>query len=195
MVNLSLIRKKMKSRCKITVYCENRHRREDRERHNKECNISLEENTPASNNVAIDMSELSMATKKVPYKMVQVKGKGRGLVATRTLELGDLVFSERAFLKISSESKSFCHLDTKVKEKLMNLSCPEDARLEKFEANKILKMKFEANHIVVMHGGEKTGDSAVFEMMSMINHSCIPNVAWFSDNEDNTRKEVRVFFF
>ena len=180
----------MKSRCKITVYCENRHRRKDRERHNKECNISPEKNMPASNNVAMDMQDLTLTAKKAPYKLVQVEGKGRGLVATRTLELGELVFSERSFLKISSESKSFCHLDTKVKEKLMNLSCPEDARLEKFEANKILKMKFEANHIVVMHGGEKTGDSAVFEMMSMINHSCIPNVAWFSDNEDNTRKEV-----
>ena len=32
----------------------------------------------------------------------------------------------------------------------------------------------------------------VFETISMINHSCMPNVVWFPEEADQTRKEVRV---
>ena len=158
-------------------------------------------------NLAMGLTE-KMPSKEMPevtpapYKLLQVEGKGRGLVATRTLEVGELVLSEKAFLKIPSRdviSKSFCHLDADVEAKLMNLSCPADAMLEKLSQesilenmSKILLRKFGANRMEVLSGGGATGDSVVFETMSMINHSCMPNVAWFTEEEDDTRKEVRV---
>ena len=76
-------------------------------------------------------SEQALKTsEKVPYKVEEVKGKGRGLVATRTLEIGDLVLSEQFFLKLSdsssSRSSSFSNLDAEVQAKLMNLSSPAD---------------------------------------------------------------------
>ena len=74
---------------------------------------------------------------EVAYKLVQFEGKGRGLVATRTLEVGELVLSERAFLKISFKSKitSFPRLiefEPEIRAKLMNLSCPADSSLKDF---------------------------------------------------------------
>ena len=158
-------------------------------------------------NLAMGLTE-KMPSKEMPevtpapYKLLQVEGKGRGLVATRTLEVGELVLSEKAFLKIPSRdviSKSFCHLDADVEAKLMNLSCPADAMFEKLSQekmlenmSKILLRKFGANRMEVLSGGGATGDSVVFETMSMINHSCIPNVVWLTEEVDKTRKEVRV---
>ena len=55
----------------------------------------------------------------------------------------------------------------------------------------VLQMKFLTNCISVNPDNGKPADSAVFETISMINHSCIPNVAWFTESEDWTRKEVR----
>ena len=46
-----------------------------------------------------------------------------------------------------------------------------------------------ANRISI---GNKSNESAVFEVISMINHSCKPNVAWFTKEEDKMQKEVRV---
>ena len=37
------------------------------------------------------------------YKLVKIEGKGRGLVSTRNLEVGDLVVSEKAFLKLPDQ--------------------------------------------------------------------------------------------
>ena len=176
------------SRCKVAVYCENRHRREDKERHNQLCNILPPQN---SSKAALEPSQL-----EVPYKLVQIEGKGRGLVATRTLEVGELVLSERAFLKISFKSKitSFFRLiefEPEIRAKLMNLSCPADSSLKDFDDNQILQRKFEAN-CIAMHTGVENDVSLVFEMISMINHSCMPNVVWFPEDADKERKEVRV---
>ena len=125
--------------------------------------------------------------------MAQIKGKGRDLVATRTLEVGELVFSEKAFLKMPSKSplgfynSVFSRLKPDIRAKLMNLSCPEDTK-QGLEDNQILLMKFQANCFEV----ENEGEAAVFELMSMINHSCKSNVVSFTEEADKTRREVRV---
>ena len=142
------------------------------------------------------MDILSQVGGEAAYKVMEIAGKGRGLVASRTLEIGELVVSERLFLKLSSGSEydlsSFCHLDTKVQEKLTNLSCPSRLRDSETTPAEILQMKFLTNCIYVNPDNEKSAGSAVFETISMINHSCIPNVAWFMEEDDATRKEVRV---
>ena len=151
-------------RCKIAVYCENRHRREDRERHEKLRNIPPEKTPPKV--------ELSQLAEEVPYKLVEIEGKGRGLVAT----LG--------FFK-----SLFSHLEPDIRAKLMNISCPADSRLKDLDDDQILQMKFEANCIAMAGSGS---ESVVFEMISMINHSCMPNVIWFPEEADETRKAYRL---
>ena len=80
---------------------------------------------------------------EVPFQVVQIEGKGRGLVATRTLEIGELVLSEKAFLKISPKSNTAlflnlaCTAEPDIRSKLMNLSC--SVKLEDLgDENKVL---------------------------------------------------------
>ena len=125
------------------------------------------------------------------YKLVEIEGKGRGLVATRNLEVGDLVVSEKAFLKLPDQLLPRPSYETMLqpdlRAKLMKLFSPVDAILE--DESQILCFKFMANRISI---GNKSNESAVFEVISMINHSCKPNVAWFTKEEDEMQKEVRV---
>ena len=58
------------------------------------------------------------------------------------------------------------------------------------DQNQILLMKFQANCFEL--DGEDEDKAAVFEMLSMINHSCKSNVMWFTEEADKTRREVRV---
>ena len=39
----------------------------------------------------LEVTQTADEVTEAPYKLVQVEGKGRGLVATRTLEVGELV--------------------------------------------------------------------------------------------------------
>ena len=105
--------------------------------------------------------------------MVEIKGKGRGLVATRSLEIGQLVLSEKAFLKVPHRfyKSFFSCLEPDIQAKLMNLFCPVDTGQDEIL---LMIKKFNANAIAL------DGFSVVFEMMSMFNLSCMPNVAWFS---------------
>ena len=155
-----------------------------------------ESNIPLENLTSKFVMERSQVAVEAAYKVMEIGGKGRGLVASRTLEIGELVVSEQMFLKLSSGSEydfsSFCHRNAEVQEKLMNLSCPSGFKDSEASTAEILQMKFLTNCISVNPDNEEAADSAVFETISMINHSCVPNVAWFTEEEDATRKEVRV---
>ena len=186
------------SRCKIAKYCENRHRREDKERHSLECAVSqMAIKEPPVSEVEKEASKesekASKTSEKVPYKVEEVEGKGRGLVATRTLEIGDLVLSEQFFLKLSkgssSTTSSFSNLDAGVQAKLINLSSPAD-RYPLLHTHQLLQEKF-FNNAVAFDKNEPDA-VAVFETLSLINHSCKPNVVWLQTEEDKTRMEVRV---
>ena len=163
--------------------------------------------------VVMELSQLALGrsqlAEEAPYKLVELEGKGRGLVATRPLEIGELVLSEKAFLKtpLDTDMGSFLGLieaEPDIRAKLMNLSCSADAELggrirqKGFEGlrgqDQMLLKKFWANCISVksISVDGNAQESAVFEMISMINHSCMPNVIWFPEEADETRKEVRV---
>ena len=141
----------------------------------------------------MESEQASKTSEKVPYKVEEVEGKGRGLVATRTLEIGDLVLSEQFFLKLSkgssSRTSSFSNLDAGVQAKLMNLSSPADQHPPPY-FHQLLQKKFLANAVAA--GVDGADSSAVFETLSLINHSCSPNVIWLQTEEDKTRMEVRV---
>ena len=129
---------------------------------------------------------------------MDIEGKGRGLVAAKDLEVGDLVFEEKAFLKLPAEAPwafykaAFSQLEPELESKLMNLFPIDDASLNNLDRNQILLRKFNANAFQVEDEAASVQEGAVFEMASMINHSCESNVMWFADEVDKTRVEVRV---
>ena len=126
------------------------------------------------------------------YEIIKVPGKGRGLVATRILEVGDLVFSEKTFLKLDNslakDVSVFENLSPAVKEKLGRLSHPGGDLDQDPHSSLSLQKKFRINRIDVPEGSRF---SAVFEDISMINHSCVPNVFWFWKDDEETL-EIRV---
>ena len=130
--------------------------------------------------------------KEKAYEIIKVPGKGRGVVATRILEVGDLVFSEKTFLKLDNslakDVSVFENLGPLVKEKLRRLSHPGGDMDQDPHNSLSLQKKFRINRIDVPEGSRF---SAVFEDISMINHSCVPNVFWFWKDDEETL-EIRV---
>ena len=130
------------------MYCENKHRKQDRERHDEICNKTQSEEI-STKNVTLAMSQLGL---EAPYKLVEIEGKGRGLVATRTLEIGELVISEKAFLIATKWDIAFrlLNAEPEIHTKLMNLSsCPAEAMPMPMlpENVQILLRKFNSNSI------------------------------------------------
>ena len=135
-----------------------------------------------------------------PYRVVEVDGKGRGLLATRELEVGELVMSEKPLVMVQGQptvAKIRRMLD-KVKKlpkekrlKIMALTDPgeEDRTFDNLhlDPNGLrVARRFNAN----CHGvGEHA--TALYENISIINHSCSPNVFWV-DGRDGVSLEVRV---
>ena len=115
----------------------------------------------------------------------------------RDLEVGDLVFKEKAFLKLPANATkafyeaAFSSLEPEFQSQLMNLFPVDDANLNNLDKNQILLRKFNANCFEVEDKAAPVQE-AVFEMLSMINHSCESNVMWFAEEVDKTRIEVRV---
>jgi len=147
---------------------------------------------------------------KLSYKVSDVgDGKGRGLVATRTIETGEVIVIEEPLLVVYSTEnedilEELTNSSSEVKAGIMSLSdlgdldfgCAnffssltlEDQHPD-IKMLEVLMRKFRAN----MHSapGESEDDScAIYETICLINHSCSPN-AICVDHEDGERFEVR----
>jgi len=144
------------------------------------------------------------------YKVLDVgDGKGRGLVATRTIEAGEVIVIEEPLLVVYSTDnedilEELVNSSEEVKARIMSLSDLGDLdfgcanffssiTLENQHPDmkmlEVLMRKFRAN----MHSapGEAEDDiCAVYDTICLINHSCSPN-ALCVDHEDGERFEVR----
>jgi len=143
-----------------------------------------------------------------PFKMFLDENRGRGLKATRTLNLGDLVISEIPLLVLKPKEtggnlfkKKFASMDSISRQTILNLHDPgEQSSADNFyntgedsEYRRALRI-FTANSIKVCEVPElcPVQEGALYETISLLNHSCNPNVTWSWDNKDLRRKEVRV---
>jgi len=152
------------SRCQAIAYCGVAHQRADWRRHREEC------------------------TPPPAYRVAEVEGKGRGLVATRTLEVGDLVISEKPLLKMPDP---YTDVTSTIEDYLLN----EFGKLSEALKARVLDMragvygqdvlgKFTNNALIVEGMG-----TALYDNIAYMNHSCSPNV--FVTEEET--KKVRVF--
>ena len=136
----------------------------------------------------------------VPVMIKDIEGKGRGLVASKNFQMGDLILKERAvatirskgseagpeilsqFNKMTSDERSdFCDLTNGHMDDIQGRS-DLDRHLSEVTS------KFN-NNAVFSGSGNETG--SLFLTYALINHCCSPNVFMDLTYGDETRGEVR----
>ena len=122
----------------------------------------------------------------------RLRARDEVLWQPRTLRLEILSSRKRLFATEAFYEAAFSSLGPELQSKLMNLFPVDDANLNNLDKNQILLRKFNANCFETEDKAAPVQEAAVFEMLSMINHSCESNVMWFADEVDKTRIEVRV---
>ena len=137
---------------------------------------------------------------KSSFEIVDVIGKGKGMVATRLIPAGSLILSESPILvsdiitgvhEMSSHWKILCdtvsNLETKKKNQFLSLhnARPDLQLLGLFGSNSITIPKLGSDS--TEPGRPK---AAIFPTLSRINHSCSPNVVW-SWNKQRNKEEMR----
>ncbi|KAL8287414.1 hypothetical protein RQP46_003272 [Phenoliferia psychrophenolica] len=129
------------------------------------------------------MLYLSVSTLAPPFKLVDVPGKGRGLLATNAIARGERILAEAPLLRYS-ETISPSQLASAISK----LSSPDQAAFAALHnAHPHLP---QAIGIIRTNGLEVNDtEGGVFTFGSRFNHSCAPNVSHHWDE----RRQVQVF--
>ena len=123
----------------------------------------------------------------VPVVIVEIQGKGRGLVASKDFKMGDLIIRDKAAVTIADGTPPI-HYGLQIKRQLENLSEEERGEFYKLTRNNVLKPALEtdigiqffteiaifANNQIEGHGADK----CLFISLSLLNHSCASNASW-----------------
>ena len=170
------------SRCRVTFYCSRPCSEGNWGSHKKECR-RLEREARSG------------------FRVQDMPGKGRGLVASRALQPGHVLLTEKPLLVASDKDSQLdvLHeidkLSPEERMLVLGLHDPgsdgwDSSEVTDEEQRKILRI-FVANRIGCSSASE---DSGLYANISLINHSCSPNVCWSWLREDpgKTVKQVRV---
>lgn len=145
------------ARCQRTFYCSKEHQRVHWKTHKKTCNSAVVKNAE------------DVRTEDFPVKVVEIDGRGLGVVATRNIKCGELIIKEKPLIDTSG-----LHSDLKSdqQEKIMAL---HDA-FEEITGKKSVYGCFKTNALA---RGNNSDDSVLCDIISRFNHSCVPNVYHF----------------
>jgi len=122
-----------------------------------------------------------------PFKLIQIDGKGFGLVTTRAVKKAEVIMKENPTLVRHKDCPSLInqfnkHSKSAQKEILdlyhYNTTDPVDKRLEEI---------FKSNACDIKHGL----GVGLYPTIPRMNHSCIPNVVWSYVSTSPLTKEVR----
>ena len=109
--------------------------------------------------------------------------KGKGLVASRKINSGELIIGERASLvlhlrDINNETvtKAFNQLPKEKQSKFLQLTSKQECSFEPKKSDIFLNNAININDDVF----------GVFLEVSRVNHSCDPNAAWGSTDQEHT---------
>ena len=141
----------------------------------------------------------------VPVMVMEFPGKGRGLVAARDIEKGELIFKDEALIKLAVDAVGH-YVDpdfmTSLKQQIDSLPSEAQAQYNKLmthdkEANiyhvsnsdrEVLKL-FMAN--AKTSSLRKSGHSVLHLNITLMNHSCAPNATVVEDEDGSV--ELRAF--
>ena len=140
----------------------------------------------------------------VPVMVTEIPGKGRGLVAARDIKMGEQIFVDKPVIKICSDVDNLIKnmdqvkiqvnkLPSEAKILFNSLECPEMERAFccKNEETVMTFQKFSK----YLRRKKGKGDLGYFYLslnLTLINHSCAPNIADLSlPPEDECKIEVR----
>jgi len=130
----------------------------------------------------------------VPVMVTEIPGKGRGLVAAKDIKMGELIFKEEPSIKLSSKPgssegipvdpdsmKSFKNqlenLPVGAKLQFYKLKQADDSCLDPTLSDYKAFKLFVANNVELECSTSKI--YAVFLNLALVNHSCVPNAAWY----------------
>jgi len=152
-----------------------------------------------------------------PYNVKDVPEKGRGLFATRKIKPGQVILDERPITTMRDANITVNSLqevtgfDKEIKASILQLHDPAD-NLKNLEAKDVDQLKreqpiysmdteagkivriFSNNCITICVDSDVTNNTAevgLYPNISLINHSCNPNVMWSWVRGDIKRKQVR----
>ena len=125
----------------------------------------------------------------MPVIVKEMGAKGRGLVATKDMEMGTLIMKENAAVNVSTGFRAAMGEEAfgrEIERQMSNLSKEEQDEFYKLTKNKKTMMDpfvlgkykeiiaiFENNRIL-----STESKLCVFNTVSLLNHSCIPNAGW-----------------
>ena len=129
------------------------------------------------------------------YKLVEVEGKGMGLVAARSIKKGEIVVEEKPIFALDNDtSKNTVMTNLQEinkmsdKKKKESLALCDSYQNGSNDAEKIVSI-FVTNRIDLCTQPELgVNKSGLYATLSRINHSCAPNVTWSWTLRDPTKE-------
>jgi len=170
-------------------------------------NTSILRQEVVSSNPPTNNNHVQSSMAESLFSLVDIPGKGEGLVASANLVPGTIIVEEKPLIVVDSAFAviqvlpKFQALSDDKKTAVMALYDPGDELNTKYrhlsqdEMDKKVLRIFEANSIdLCSHQEMNINKSGLYQLISKINHSCSPNVIWTWIKEDSTKsiKQVRV---
>jgi len=173
----------------------------------KNCSVCENFNTKLCSNCcqasycSVTCQKLDRKTHKkycYPFKVEEVEGKGKGLIATRTIEPGQQVLLDKCIISLNRETynEPDSVIGLQLRSKVEKLSTAEKKEFYSLKSRRCLLPSlidkfvelsiFYNNGICLMTSNEEF--VCVFPKLSLINHSCAPNCLWSQVKSNETDK-------
>ena len=148
---------------------------------------------------------MAIAESQVPFSIVDISGKGEGMVATDKLVAGTILLTEKPLIVVDTAAavpqvlSQFHALSDDKKTVVLSLYDPGEQQNPKYSllTDKEIERKvfriFEANSIALCsHEEMNINKSGLYQTISKINHSCSPNVVWTWIKKDSSKSIKQV---
>jgi len=168
----------------------------------EKCSVCESVNTKLCSNCcqvrycSVNCQKLDRKTHKkycYPFKVEMVEGKGKGLIATRTIQPGQQVLLDKCIISLNKKtySKPDCVISLQILSKVEKMSAENRKEFYSLKSRRSLRPSvsdkfvelsiFYNNAISLMISNEEF--VCVFPKISLVNHSCAPNCLWSQVNE------------